>query len=65
MLIEKLNSMEHALTVAEVATLLRFGKTAIYDMVNRGTIPHLRLGYSVRFDPQEVAEWLQRQRMVL
>jgi excisionase family DNA binding protein len=61
MLLEKLNSMEHALTVAEVAKLLGFGKTAIYDMVRRGAIPHIRVGYSVRFDPREIAGWIQHR----
>lgn len=60
-LIEKLNTMDRALTVTELANLLHLGKTAIYDMVRRGAIPCIRFGYSVRFDPHEIAEWLKNR----
>lgn len=65
MLVDKLKLMNHALTVTELAKMLHLGKTAVYDMVRRETIPCIRLGYSVRFDPQEIAEWLDQHRMVV
>ena len=52
------------LTVPEVAQLLGFGRTAIYDLVAAGRIPHFRIGASIRFDPFVLAEWL-RSRFVL
>jgi len=58
-IIHQLKSMEHALTVKELAALLHLGKTAIYEMVRRGAIPCIRFGYTVRFDPHEIASWLQ------
>jgi excisionase family DNA binding protein len=45
--------------VAELAELLNLGRTAIYDMVRRCAIPCIRIGYSVRFDPDEIAKWLR------
>lgn len=60
-LIEQLKSMNRALTVKELANLLHLGKTVIYDMVRRGAIPCLRFGYTVRFDPQEIADWLEHR----
>jgi excisionase family DNA binding protein len=60
-LIEQLKSMNRALTVKELANLLHLGKTVIYDMVRRGAIPSLRFGYTVRFDPHEVADWLEHR----
>ena len=65
MLVDKLKLMNHALTVTELAKMLHLGKTAVYDMVRREAIPCIRLGYSVRFDPQEIAEWLHQHRMVV
>jgi excisionase family DNA binding protein len=53
-----------ALTVPEVAQLLGFGRTAIYDLVAAGRIPHFRIGASIRFDPFVLAEWL-RSRFVM
>ena len=58
-LLERLASFDHAITVAELAELLNLGRTAIYDMVRRCAIPCIRIGYSVRFDPGEIAKWLR------
>jgi excisionase family DNA binding protein len=57
-IIDQLKSMDHALTVKELAAMLHLGKTAIYEMVRRGAIPCIRFGYTVHFDPQEIASWL-------
>lgn len=56
---ERLASFDQAITVAELTELLNLGRTAIYDMVRRGAIPYIRIGYSVRFDPDEIAKWLR------
>ena len=58
-IVEQLKSIDHALSVKELADLLHLGKTAIYDMVSRGAVPCIRLGYTVRFDPFEIALWLE------
>ena len=55
---ERLEAIDHAITVSELAAYLHLGKTAIYDLVRRNAIPHYRLA-GLRFDPQEVAEWLR------
>jgi len=60
-IIEQLNSYDHALTVKDLALMLHLGRTVIYDMVRRGAIPCIRFGYTVRFDPHEVALWLQNR----
>jgi len=61
-IIDQLDSMDHALTVKELAVILHLGKTVIYEMVRRRTIPCIRFGYIVRFDPHEIAEWLRNRR---
>ena len=55
---EKLEAMESAITVAQLAAVLNLGKTAIYDLVRRNAIPHYRVA-GLRFDPQETADWLR------
>lgn len=55
---ERIEAIDHAITVAELAALLHLGKTAIYDLVRRNAIPHYRLA-GLRFDPQELAHWLR------
>ena len=56
---EKIERIDHAMTVTEISDLLNLGKTAIYEMTRRGAIPFYRLGGSVRFDPDAIAEWLR------
>jgi len=59
-IIEELESLGRAITVAELGRYIHLGRTAIYDLVRGGRIPYFRIGYSVRFDPLQIAEWLRR-----
>lgn len=52
-----------ALTAPELADLLGFGKTAVYDLAKRGGIPHYRVGGSIRFDPAQTAAWLREHEV--
>ena len=45
------------LTVKEVAEYLHCHEQTVYDRVREGTIPHSRVGRSIRFDLSEVIEW--------
>lgn len=55
---EKIEAIDRAMTVSELAKLLNLGKTAIYELVRRNAIPHYRVA-GLRFDPQETADWLR------
>jgi excisionase family DNA binding protein len=56
-------NLEDLWTVADVARLLRLKKSWVYEHVNNGTLPHLRLGGGpVRFVPDDVRAWVARQR---
>jgi excisionase family DNA binding protein len=48
-----------ALKVGEIAKLLGVTPQHIYRMAASGSIPSFRVLGSVRFDPDEVAIWLQ------
>lgn len=43
----------------ELAAGLRVARVTIYAWIRRGTIPHLKIENCVRFDPQEIGEWLK------
>jgi excisionase family DNA binding protein len=58
-----LESIDHAMTVPDVAKLLGFSRSALYEMVSECRIPHHRLGASIRFDPQELADWWRSRLM--
>lgn len=53
--------MNRALRASEVAKMLSTSKMTIYRLVERGTIPHFRIGYSIRFDPKAIADWLRNK----
>lgn len=60
-IIEKLDSIDHAITVKELASILHMGKTSIYEMVRRGSIPYIHFGYTIRFDPHMLSMWMRDQ----
>lgn len=45
-------------TVAETADALGIGRTAAYELVRRGTIPHLRIGRAIRIPKASLDSWL-------
>ena len=58
-LVEKLESRNGAMKVSELCELLGVDDKHIYRMAARGSLPRFRVGGSVRFDPQEIANWLR------
>lgn len=57
-LIQELES-RHAMKVSELTELLGVDDKHIYRMAARGQLPSFRVGGAVRFDPQELANWLR------
>jgi excisionase family DNA binding protein len=47
------------LTPAKLAELLALSPKTLYARVKAGTIPSIRIGGSIRFDPAVTANWLQ------
>lgn len=58
-LIEQLEARTVAMKVSELCELLGVDDKHVYRMAARGTLPSFRVGGSVRFDPQEIANWLR------
>lgn len=66
--LQTLASKECALKASELAKLLGVTRQQIYKLAAAKSIPSFRIGTSVRFDPNDVAEWLERkmpQRVIL
>jgi excisionase family DNA binding protein len=51
------------LDVDQIAELLCVKPNGIRQMVARRQIPHVRIGRRVRFDPTEIHQWIQTQRV--
>jgi excisionase family DNA binding protein len=58
-MLEELREKRTALTVKEVAILLKISEREIYKLASSNQIPHFRVGCSVRFEPRSVATWLE------
>jgi excisionase family DNA binding protein len=62
-LADRIDAMDHALTVKELAPLLSVSPTSLYNRAREGRIPSYRIGGCVRFDPHAVAEYLRCQEV--
>ncbi len=54
--------MKNLLSIEELAEYLNVPKSWIYDRTHRDAIPHFKLGRLVRFDLEEVLEWLDSKK---
>jgi excisionase family DNA binding protein len=56
---EKIEKLDHLLTIDELAALTSFSPKTLYSKVKAGTIPTTRISGSLRFDPGLIATWLR------
>ena len=54
--------MKQYLDIAALAERLRIKRSTLYSWAEQGTIPHLKLGRLLRFDPDGIEAWLQNHR---
>jgi excisionase family DNA binding protein len=52
---------EEILTARDLARYLRCHVSTLYRLVNRGEIPHFRLGSDIRFRRSAIEKWLDEQ----
>jgi excisionase family DNA binding protein len=54
--------MKQYLDIAALAERLQIKRSTLYAWAEQGTIPYLKLGRLLRFDPDEIEAWLQAHR---
>ena len=54
--------MDKFYTVPEVAELLKISQSKMYRLVQRGSIPHVKIGRNVRISESDLKDWLQALR---
>ena len=57
--------MKQYLDIATLAGRLQVKRSTLYAWAERGSIPHLKLGRLLRFDPDEIETWLKSHRREL
>lgn len=50
--------IESLWTVKHVQTYLNIARSCVYDRVNSGDLPHLRVGNHLRFVPEQIRRWV-------
>ena len=59
-LVERLKTQTKVLRAAELASLLEVTPQHIYKLAATGRMPSFRVARAIRFDPQQVANWLSQ-----
>lgn len=59
--LEQLGSRRELLTAEELAALLNVSEKTIYRWSKSGSLPSVRLGALVRFEPATVSLWLRER----
>ena len=60
-LIDQIAQRDSALTVPELAKILNISSRSVYEHVQAGRLPSMRIGTSVRLDPSQTASWLSKR----
>jgi len=50
------------LTAKETAKILNISARTLWTLTNNGTIPHIRVGRSIRYDRADLLRWIQKQK---
>jgi excisionase family DNA binding protein len=50
------------LTTPQAARSLAISERTLWDLTKRGEIPAVRIGRSVRYDPEDLKAWIDRQK---
>ncbi len=50
------------LTIDELVSYLKMGRTKLYTMAQKGEIPGSKIGSQWRFDREEIDEWIKSGR---
>lgn len=52
------------LDVTQLASVLNISPKTLYDWVHKEKIPYVKLGHLIRFDCEDIREWIKsRKRM--
>lgn len=54
---------ERLWTVSDIAGFLGFTSKGIYGLVERQSVPCLRIGSRLRFEPDVILEWIRQRRI--
>jgi excisionase family DNA binding protein len=57
----KLEEAQRLMKTGDAARFLNVSPGTVYRLAQRGIVPSVRIGGSLRFDPRELDAWLHQQ----
>lgn len=54
--------MDVLMTLVEVSNFTRMSKPTLYRYIHEGTIPYLKIGHRVLFEPKALKNWLETKK---
>lgn len=62
--IARIENLEEAITVPQLALILGCSEKLLYSQISTGRIPSFRVGSLIRLNPAEIAVWLRSHQIV-
>lgn len=59
---EQQTTLTLLLTVREAADVLRVSERTLWSLTNSGELPSVRVGRSVRYDQNDLADWIESRK---
>ena len=54
--------MKPLLSTKDATTLLAIGSRKLWELTNCGEIPHVRIGRAIRYDADDLEEWIKLRK---
>lgn len=54
--------MKPLLSVKDAKALLAIGARKLWELTNSGDIPHVRIGRAIRYDVDDLEQWIVRRK---
>lgn len=59
---ESVNLEPTLIRSAQAAHLLTISERKLWQLTNAGKVPYVRIGRSVRYDPDDLLHWIETQK---
>jgi excisionase family DNA binding protein len=62
---EELESKPGLLNVKDISQILGLHPETVRDWARQGRLPHVRVGYAIKFDRHRIADWIRAREMAV
>jgi excisionase family DNA binding protein len=64
-LAQMIEDHNEAITVPQLAAILKCSRREVYKLISNKRIPALRVGSMIRLDPSQVADWVRSKGTII